>query len=67
MTDKEAKAQGGSEVTQGLSSVLWDDLDGWGGGGWAGKEVQEGGDICVHTPDLLGITAEMNSMTLCGL
>ena len=37
------------------------------GGGWAGKEVQEGGDICVHTPDLLGITAEMNTMTICGL
>ena len=28
--------------------MLCDDLDGWDGGGVAGKEVQEGEDICTH-------------------
>ena len=41
----------------GLSSVLCDDLDGW-DGGWGGREVQEGGDICIHTADSLCCTAE---------
>ena len=42
-----------------------EDLDGWVGWGWGGKEVLEGADICVHRADSLGDTAEMNTMTLC--
>ena len=41
------------------SSVLCDDLDGWDGGG-GGREVQEGGDICIHIVDSLLCTAETN-------
>ena len=29
--------------------MLLGDLDGWDGGG--GREVQEGGDICIHIAD----------------
>ena len=43
-----------------LSSVLCDDLDGWDGGG-GGREVQEGGDICIHIADSLHCTAETNT------
>ena len=35
------------------------DLDGWDGG--AGREVQEGGDICMHIADSLHCTAETNT------
>ena len=38
-----------------LSSVLCDDLDGCGEG--AGREVQEGRDICIHIADSLCCTA----------
>ena len=37
--------------------MLCDDLDGYDGGGH-GKEVQEGGNICIHTADSLCCTAE---------
>ena len=29
--------------------MVFDDLDGWDGGD--GREVQKGGDICMHTAD----------------
>ena len=35
--------------------MLCNDLDGWDG---VGKEVQEGGDICIHIADSLRCTAE---------
>ena len=44
-----------------LSSVLCGDLDGWDGGVAGGREVQEGGDICIHTADSLHCTAETNT------
>ena len=37
-----------------------DDIDGWDGGG-DGREVQEGGDICIHIADSLHYTAETNT------
>ena len=37
--------------------MLCDDLDGWDGG----REVQEGGDICIHIADSLHCTAETNT------
>ena len=40
--------------------MLCDDLDGWDGGGGGGREVQEGGDICIHIADSLRCTAETN-------
>ena len=39
--------------------MLCDDLDVWGGG--SGREVQEGGDICIHIADSLHCTAETNT------
>ena len=30
--------------------MFCDDLEGW-DGGWVGKEVQEGGVICIHIAD----------------
>ena len=39
--------------------VLFGDLEGWDG---AGKEVQEGGDICTHIADSLHFTAETNTI-----
>ena len=33
---------------------------GWDGGG-GGREVQEGGDKCIHIADSLQCTAEMNT------
>ena len=49
-------------VAQGaVSLVLCDDLDGWDGGGGRGREVQEGGDICIHIADSLRCTAETNT------
>ena len=38
---------GSSRIAQGDQLGLYDDLDGW-DGGWGGREVQEGGDICIH-------------------
>ena len=35
------------------------DLEGW-DRGWRWGEVQEGGDICIHTADSLHCTAETN-------
>ena len=32
-----------------INLVLYDDLDGWNRVG--GREVQEGGDICIHITD----------------
>ena len=40
--------------------MLCDDLGGWDGGG-GGREVQEGGDIGIHTADPLHCTAETNT------
>ena len=43
--------------------MLCDDLDGQNGGlggGGDGREVQEGGDICIHIADSLCCTAEAN-------
>ena len=44
--------------------MLCDDLDGWdwGVGVRGGKEVQKGGDICIHIADSLGCTAETNTL-----
>ena len=42
--------------------MLCGDLDGWEGG--RGREVQEGGDICIHTADSLCYTAETNTTLL---
>ena len=42
-----------------LSSGFCDSLDWWDLGG--GKEVQEGGDICIHIDDSLHCTAETNT------
>jgi len=41
--------------------VLRADLEGCDRGGGGGKEVQEGGDICIHVADSLPCTAEMNN------
>ena len=38
--------------------VICDDLDGWDGGG---REVQEGGDICIQIAGSLCCTAETNT------
>ena len=35
-------------TTQGAKPSAPDDLEGWGGGS-AGRDTQEGGDICIHT------------------
>ena len=40
--------------------MICDDLDGW-DGGRAGREAQEGGDICIHIADSLRCTAETNT------
>ena len=40
--------------------MLCDDLKGW-DGGWDGREVQEGADICTHIVDSLCCTAEINT------
>ena len=40
--------------------MLCGDLDGWDGGG--GREVQEGGDVCIHIADSLCCTAETNTI-----
>ena len=41
-----------------LSSLLCDDLE---GRDVAGREAQEGGDICIHPADSLHCTAETNT------
>ena len=41
-----------------LSSLLCDDLEGQ---DVAGREAQEGGDICIHPADSLRCTAETNT------
>ena len=40
--------------------MLCGDLDGW-DGVEGGREVQEGGDICIHIADSLHCTAETNT------
>ena len=40
--------------------MLCDDPEGWGCG--AGREVSEGGAMCIHTADSLHCTAETNSI-----
>ena len=30
--------------------------------GWGGREVQEGGDVCIHIADSLHCTAETNNI-----
>ena len=42
-----------------FSSVLCGDLEMW--NEEAGREAQEGGDICIHMTDLLCCTAETNT------
>ena len=42
-----------------LSSVLCGDLEGWDGGG---REVQEGGDICILIADLHCCSAKTNTI-----
>ena len=42
--------------------MLYDDLDG-GMVGWDGREVQEGGDICIHRADSLCCTVETNRIS----
>ena len=42
--------------------LLCDDLDSW-VEEWSGREVQEGGDICIHIAESLHCTAE-NNITL---
>ena len=37
--------------------MLFDDLEGWDEGG-GGRQLQEGGDICIHVADSLCCTAE---------
>ena len=39
--------------------MLCDDLEGWDREG--GREMQEGGDICIRTADSLCYTAETNT------
>ena len=41
--------------------MLCDDLEGWDGGGHGRGEVQEVGDICIHTVDSLCYVAETNT------
>ena len=41
--------------------MLWDDLGGWDGRG-GGREVQEGGAICVHIVDSLRCTTENTTL-----
>ena len=41
--------------------MLCDDLDGWDGEVGGGREVQEGGDICIHIADSVRCTAETNT------
>ena len=36
-------------------------MGGIGGGGGGGREVPEGGDICIHRADSLHCTAESNT------
>ena len=43
-----------------LSSVFCDDLEKW-NGQVGGREVQEGGDICIQIADILGCTLETNT------
>ena len=38
---------GSCYITQGAEPSAPDDLEGW-GDGWARREAQEGGDICIH-------------------
>ena len=40
--------------------MLCGDLDGW-DGEMGGREVQEGGDICIHIADSLCYKAESNT------
>ena len=40
--------------------MLCGDLDGW-DGGECGREVQEGGDVCMHIADSLRCSAETNT------
>ena len=39
--------------------MLCDGLDGW-DGVWGGREVQEGGDVCMRMADSLRCVAETN-------
>ena len=41
----------------GSSAQCCDDLEGW-DGGVGGREIQEGGDICIYIGDSLCCTAE---------
>ena len=45
-----------------LKLGLCDHLEGWGGVGWGGREVEEGGDICTPVADSCCCMAETNTM-----
>ena len=40
--------------------MVCDELDGWDGGGGR-RQVQEGGEICIHIADSLCCTGETNT------
>ena len=50
--------------TGNFSLVLYDDLQEW-DERWGGREVQEGGDICIHIADSLCCTVETNTTLYC--
>ena len=47
---------------QELSSVPYDDLEGWDGRGRGAREAPVGGDVCIHRADSLCCTAETNTL-----
>ena len=48
-----------SSIYREISSLHYEDLQGWDGGG--GREAHERGDICIHTADSLHCTADTNT------
>ena len=40
--------------------MLCDDLEGWGMGG-GGREIQDGGNICIYIADSFHCTVEINT------
>ena len=47
------------EARRGRDPVVCDDLEGW--EGVSGRELQEGGDACLHKADSCHCTAEANT------
>ena len=54
-------ATGNLRYSPGSSARCCDDRDGW-DEGVGGREIQEGGDICIRTADSLHCTAETNTI-----